>query len=88
MSQIKTTDLQSVTKFDGTYFHVWKHQMKLILKVEKLFQVVNGTLVKPNTPPATTGGQVVHTLTIGMGSKAEWDAKDVLAFTIITTNSL
>jgi hypothetical protein len=23
-----------------------------------------------------------------MGSKAEWDAKDVLAFTIITTNSL
>jgi hypothetical protein len=62
--------------------------MKLILKVEKLFQVVNGTLVKPSTPPTTAGGQVVHTLAIGMGNKAEWDAKDALAFTIITINSL
>jgi hypothetical protein len=88
MSQLKTTDLRSVTKFDGTYFHVWKHQMKLILKVENLFQVVNGTLVKPSTPLATAGGQVVHTLATGMGSKAKWDAKDALAFTIITTNSL
>lgn len=27
------------SKFDGTYFHVWKHQVTLILKVETLINV-------------------------------------------------
>jgi hypothetical protein len=58
--------------------------MKLILKAQKLSQVVDGTLVRPSTPPTTAGGQVVHTPTTRVGSKAKWDEKDALALTIIT----
>jgi hypothetical protein len=35
--------------------------MKLILKVEKLSQIRDETLVRPSTPPPTLRAQVVHT---------------------------
>jgi hypothetical protein len=57
--------------------------MKLILKIERLFQVVDGLVVRPSTP-LIARRQVVHTLAIGVGSKTKCDEKDASALTIIT----
>lgn len=84
MSQFNVVNLRNITKFDGTYFHVWKHNMKLVLKSEKLISIVEGNEVEPVTPPPTPGGTVNHTPVTGAGSKENWRDRDTQALTIIT----
>jgi hypothetical protein len=38
----KKIDINHVQKFDGFYFHVWKHRLSLIFKQEKHLLVVEG----------------------------------------------
>ena len=84
MSQFNISNLRNVTKFNGSYIQVWKHNLKLVLKSEKLFSVVDGSEILPTTPPATPGGTITHTPANGAGSKDEWYTKDTNALAIIT----
>ena len=46
-------DLESITRFKGTNFHLWKFQMRAILLSKELMDVVVGTNAKPvSTAPA------------------------------------
>ena len=84
MSQFNISNLRNITKFGGSYFQVWKHNLKLVLKSEKLLKVVEGNELCPITPPPTPGGTVNHTPATGAGSKEQWLEKDTNALTIIT----
>ena len=84
MSQFNISNFRDVTKFNGTYFQVWKHDLKLILKSEKLFSVVDGSEILPTTPPPTPGGTITYTSPTGVGSKDAWYTKDINALAIIT----
>jgi len=46
-------DINHIPKFDGTYFHVWKHKLTLLFKTKKLWSIVNGTETKPIAPTTT-----------------------------------
>jgi hypothetical protein len=84
MSYFSTSNLRNATKFDGSYFQVWKHNLKLVLKSDKLFNVVDGTEVLPTSAAPSLGGTVCHIPATGAGSKNEWHEKDTNALTIIT----
>jgi hypothetical protein len=43
-------DTSHVTKFDGTFYNIWVHRLTMILKAEKLWNIVNGTVPKPIAP--------------------------------------
>jgi hypothetical protein len=45
-------DISHVTKFDGTFYNIWVHRLTLILKGEKLWNIVNGTVPKLLAPTA------------------------------------
>lgn len=51
MFQIKVFDSSNITKFDETYFHVWKYNMKLTSKSENLLIIVKGLGIEPISPP-------------------------------------
>ncbi len=51
MFQIKVFDLGNITKFNETYFHVWKYNMKLASKSENLLIIVKGLQIEPISPP-------------------------------------
>ncbi len=40
-------DINHVQKFDGSYFHVWKHRFSLIFKQEKHLLIIEGIKAKP-----------------------------------------
>jgi len=40
MSQFKVLNLCNITKFDGTYLHVWKYNIKLVLISENLLKLM------------------------------------------------
>lgn len=62
MSQFHISNLRNRTKFDGTYFQVWKHNLKLVLKLEKLLKlIVEGKEVLSSTTRATPGNRITHT---------------------------
>ena len=84
MSQFNISNLRNGTKFKGSYFQVWKHNLKLVLKSEKLYSVVDGSEILSTTPPATPGGTITHTPANGAGSKDEWYTKDTNSLAIIT----
>jgi hypothetical protein len=83
MSQFNTSNLRNITKFDGSHFQVWKHNLKLVLKSEKLLNFVEGTKL-PCTPPPSPGGTIRHTPLRSVGGKASWNDKATNALTIIT----
>jgi len=77
-------DTSHVTKFDGTFYNIWVHSLTLILKAEKLWNVVNGTVPKPRAPTATQIPAGTPTLpAIGAGSISEWEERDAMSLTII-----
>jgi len=41
-----------VTKFDGTFYNIWIHRLTFILKAEKLWNIINGTVPKSIAPTA------------------------------------
>lgn len=84
MSQFNTSNLRNIIFFYGSYLQVWKHNLKLELKYEKLLKVVEGTKLLPTTPPPSLSGIVSHTSTTIAGSKEEWHGKDTNALSIIT----
>lgn len=43
-------DINHVQKFDGSYFHVWKHRLSIIFKQEKHLLIVEGIKAKPIAP--------------------------------------
>jgi hypothetical protein len=67
---LKVSDLP---KFYSTYFHVWKQKLLLLWIIEKLKEIVESTKIRPSTPIPTSGQQIVHTPTSGVGSKEKWD---------------
>jgi len=51
-------DISHVTKFDGSYFNIWKHRLTLIFKAKKLWPIVSGEqylLVAPTTSQIVVG---------------------------------
>ena len=83
MSQFNVTNLKNVAKFDGSYFHVWKHNLQSILQSKKLSNFVDGSELKPIMPPPTPGQSFTHTPRTRPASKAKWDEKDIQARIII-----
>jgi len=77
-------DISHVAKFDGTLYNIWVHRLTLILKAEKLWNIVNGTVPKPLAP---TAAQIPAGTTIlpaiGAGSISEWEERDAVSLTII-----
>lgn len=45
MDKVKSFGIE---KFDGGHFQLWKYQMEIIFRVEKLLHVVDGTLARPD----------------------------------------
>lgn len=77
-------DTSHVTKFDGTLYNIWVHRLTMILKAEKLWNIVNGTVPKPIAPTAPQIPAGTPTLpAIGAGSVSEWEERDVVSLTII-----
>ena len=78
-------DISHIRKFDGTYFHIWKHRLTLLFKSERLYSIVSGTEGKPVQPSAAEilAGAVVPPGN-GPGSIINWEDKDTIALTIIT----
>ena len=83
-SQVRI-DISHIPKFDGTYFHIWKHRLTLLFKSERLYSIVSGTEGKPVQPSVAEilAGVVVPPAN-GLGSIINWEDKDTIALTIIT----
>jgi len=45
-------DISHISKFNGSYFNVWKHRLTLTFKVEKLWPLVSGAEHLPVAPTA------------------------------------
>lgn len=45
-------DLRAITLCDGSNYLQWKFQVGLVMKMEDIFNVVNGTVKKPTSHPA------------------------------------
>ena len=77
-------DTSHVTKFDGSYFNIWKHRLTLIFKAEKLWSIVSGDQHLPVAPTAAEVAAGTPALpAIGVGSISMWEDQDALALTII-----
>jgi len=76
----RVTDNRNMTKFDGTFFNVWKHHMILLFKAKRFWSIVEGTEPKPKAP-TTIGAQTLPTT--GKGSLVEWEDRDTLALSIM-----
>ena len=77
-------DISHVTKFNGSYFNIWKHRLTLIFKAEKLWPLVSGNQHLPVAPTAAelAAGALALPLT-GAGSISMWEDQDAIALTII-----
>lgn len=42
-----STECSQIAKFDGSNFQLWKFSVTIILKAEKLLNIVNSSEVKP-----------------------------------------
>jgi len=77
-------DINHVTKFDGSYYNIWKHRLTLIFKAEKLWPIVSGSETIPMAPSATEVAVGTPALsTTRVGSISAWEDKDALSLTII-----
>jgi len=77
-------NISHVTKFNGSYFNIWKHRLTLIFKAEKLWPIVNGTQYLPiAVTQAQIAAGIPALLQIGIGSISMWEDQDTLALTII-----
>ncbi len=83
MSQFKVSDLCNITRFDGTYFHVWKYSIKLVFKSENLLKIVKGLKIELVSLPTTLGGTIHHSPPTKLGSKEKFQQNDTHALTII-----
>jgi hypothetical protein len=72
MFQFKLSNLCNITRFDGTYFHVWKYNIKLVLKSEDLLKIVEGLKIELVSPPTTIGGTIHHLPPTKLGSKEKF----------------
>ncbi len=61
---IKNVSIQgfwfNITKFDGTFFHVWKYDIKLVLKSKKYIKIVEGLEIELVYCLATPSGTIHH----------------------------
>ncbi len=80
-------DRSHFSKFDGSYFNIWKHRLTFIFKAEKLWLLVDEEEVKPIAPTITQIIIGTPLPTIGARSISAWKDRDVMALTIIN-NSL
>ena len=46
-------DISHVDKFDGSYYNIWQHRLKLIFMTKNLLSVVDGSEIKPVAPSAS-----------------------------------
>jgi hypothetical protein len=72
--------VRDLSKFDGTYFHVWKCKIQLYLNSEKLKDIVGGAKILPSTPLLASSQQSIHK---EQESKEEWDSLNAEALCII-----
>jgi len=62
-------DISHVQKFDGSYFHVWKHKISLIFKQKKHLLIIEGIKAKPIAPTiAQITGNVAQVLATNASS--------------------
>ena len=69
-------DISHIDKFDGSYYNIWQHRLKLIFMMENLFTVVDGSEIKPVAPSAANivaRTQALHVT--GAGSIRDWEQK-------------
>lgn len=71
---------KDLPRFSGEHFHVWKSKISLILQLEGLMGIMEGTEVRPSTPPGST----TRTPESGAGSKQEWDVKNLMALAVLS----
>jgi hypothetical protein len=83
MSQFKVFGLCNIARFHGTYFHVWKYNIKLVLKSENLLKIVEGLKTELVFPPTTLGGTIHYLPPTKLRSKDKFQQNDAHALTII-----
>jgi len=77
-------DIRNILKFNGSYFHIWKHKLTFLILNEKLWTLVEGIETKPIPPIAIQKIVRVQPLPyIGVGNIFHWEERDSLSFTII-----
>jgi hypothetical protein len=83
MSQFKVSNLCNITKFDGTYLHVWKYNIKLVLISEILLRINEGLKIKYVSSLAIASGIIHHLPPTRPRSENEFQKNDTRALTII-----
>jgi hypothetical protein len=77
-------EIRNILKFNGSYFHIWKHKLNFLILNEKLWTLVEGIETKPIPPIAIQKTIRVQPLPyIGVGNIFHWEERDSLSFTII-----
>jgi hypothetical protein len=74
-NQFKVSNLHNITKFYGTFFHVWKYNIKLVLKSKKILIIVEGLEIELISCLATPGGTIHHLPPFELGNKDEFQQK-------------
>ncbi len=71
-------------KFDGIFFHIWKHRLTSWFKIEKIWPIVKGIEVKPIPWTITQIGARSHALlATRIGVVSNWENNDTMSFTLI-----
>jgi hypothetical protein len=77
-------DISHVTKFNGTYFNIWKHRLTLIFKTNKLWPLVSGNQHLSVTPTTTQLAAAALALPLTSTKSINmWEDQDAIALTII-----
>jgi len=76
----RVTNNKDVTKFDGTYFNVWKHCITLLFKAKRFWPIVEGTESKSIASIIVEAQALLST---SKGSIAKREDREALALSII-----
>lgn len=80
----KIIDLSHIPKFDGTYFHIWKHRLTLFFKTKKVWlslQVQKSNPITPTTTEIVDGSETFPTTSAS--SVSSWEYRDIMSLSII-----
>jgi hypothetical protein len=84
MAHSSKVNINHLTRFDGNYYHVWKHRVTLIFKQERILAIVDGTKLKHIAPTTThIVARAQALLATRPCSIIKWEEQDILVFTLI-----
>jgi hypothetical protein len=74
-------------KFDGTFFHIWKHRLTSWFHTEKIWSIVKGIEVKPIPQTIAQIGARSHALLVTrIGVVSNWKNNDTMSLTLINNS--